>query len=223
MGTIRAFSEVQSALGFVILTPLPDTGSVGDLLVNAATQSFVFQYFPESLSDSQPVNYQKIEIPGASHPLYQWINGGARTISFRATFTSERINPLPVADVTNRYNVDINSAILFLRTFRLPTYDKTALLRARPPQRLAMIASGTALASFPFIPITVVLTDMKVDYKAWHSAGIPRHAEVDLTFEEVVQSAFSGINYADRNDAGYIAAKVAYAAPLQATRRAFSS
>lgn len=218
MGTIRTFATVQSALGFVLLAPIPTTPR--ELAQLALTDTFIFQYFPETINDSQPVDYEKVRIPGASHPLYQWISGGPRVISFRATFTSERIVPIPATDITNKYNVDINGALAVLRSFRHPTYDDTSVVRARPPQRLGLTIPGTFLSAYPFVPVTCVLTDLKVDYKAWHSAGVPRRADVDLTFEEVVQNPFRGINYVDRND--YLPAKLLYSSPASVVRRAFS-
>lgn len=48
-----------------------------------------FQYFPETLSDTKAVNYSRKNIPGGSHPLYQWISGGERIISFTAHFSCD--------------------------------------------------------------------------------------------------------------------------------------
>lgn len=50
---------------------------------------FVFQFWPQQVSDRYQVNYATKQIPGASHPLYQWTGGGGRTVSFDATFVSE--------------------------------------------------------------------------------------------------------------------------------------
>lgn len=45
---------------------------------------FILPFFPESVSDSKSVNWNNIELPGASHPIYQYVNSGERTISFTA-------------------------------------------------------------------------------------------------------------------------------------------
>jgi hypothetical protein len=50
---------------------------------------FVFQFWPNQVSDRYEVNYATKSIPGGSHPLYQWVGGNGRTISFDATFVSE--------------------------------------------------------------------------------------------------------------------------------------
>jgi hypothetical protein len=50
---------------------------------------FVFQFWPQQVTDRYQVNYATKSIPGASHPLYQWTGGGGRTISFDAQFVTE--------------------------------------------------------------------------------------------------------------------------------------
>lgn len=50
---------------------------------------FVFQFWPSQVQDNYEVNYATKQIPGGSHPLYQWVGGNGRTISFDATFVSE--------------------------------------------------------------------------------------------------------------------------------------
>ena len=50
---------------------------------------FVFQFWPQQIQDSYQVNYAAKQIPGASHPIYQWIGGSGRTVSFDANFVSE--------------------------------------------------------------------------------------------------------------------------------------
>lgn len=50
---------------------------------------FVFQFWPQQLQDNYTPNYVSKNIPGASHPLYQWTSGNGRDISFTATFVTE--------------------------------------------------------------------------------------------------------------------------------------
>src|SRR3990172_6961093 len=80
------------------------------------------QYFPESLSDSRAVNYETKEIPGGSHPLYQWVAGGERQLSFTAVFTQEirltKVSPLTGFFLSpEKHSADIKSAIAWLRHF----------------------------------------------------------------------------------------------------------
>lgn len=48
-----------------------------------------FQYWPEDLSVQKNINWEIKNIPGLSHPLYQWISGGSREITFTAIFTRD--------------------------------------------------------------------------------------------------------------------------------------
>lgn len=88
-----------------------------------------FQYFPETIQDTKAVNYAHKEIPGGSLPLYQWVSGGERVISFQAVFSADvDILSDPKAFqtlVTKGYvrrNVDIRTALLWLRRFQMPRY-----------------------------------------------------------------------------------------------------
>ena len=53
------------------------------------SELFVFQFWPSQVTDNYTPNYSTKQIPGASHPLYQWVSGSGRNISFTANFISE--------------------------------------------------------------------------------------------------------------------------------------
>lgn len=55
----------------------------------ALNDVFVFQFWPSQVQDRYQPTYATKGIPGASHPLYQYVGGGGRTISFDATFVAE--------------------------------------------------------------------------------------------------------------------------------------
>lgn len=130
------------------IIPLDDQGRDRNDLARA------FQYFPESISDSKGVNYATKNIPGGSHPLYQFINGTDRTISFTAIFTSDEDPASPdllsalqgglelnVQDVTKmlqprlpnqqttqtgitKHNAPVESAVVWLRSLMYPRYSE---------------------------------------------------------------------------------------------------
>ena len=92
-------------------------------------QNLAFQYFPDTLSDTKAINYSTKDIPGASLPIYQWVSSGARVITFTAQFTtdvdltSSPTIPLRIkAAGLNARNVDIRSAVVWLRGLTLPQY-----------------------------------------------------------------------------------------------------
>lgn len=51
--------------------------------------AIAFQYWPETIQDSRGSEWSPKTIPGGSHPIYQWTNGGERRISFTAMFTTD--------------------------------------------------------------------------------------------------------------------------------------
>lgn len=146
-------SVVNPKRAYLYLTELGPTGSP-ILGAKSGPPMKRLQYYPESISDSKAVNYQTKDIPGASLPLYQWVSGGERTITFTAVFTTDtdhyQANSVtgraasddPVGmDLSKRasaqlghlksngvtdYNIYIPAAITWLRRFMYPSYGPTA-------------------------------------------------------------------------------------------------
>lgn len=95
-----------------ILTPVQDRRYALASLIELDDNGFplvpgehlAFQYYPETLEDGRGVEYITKTPVGGSHPLYQWVHSGARTISFQATFTSE------VAPPSTRIETLLNAA-----------------------------------------------------------------------------------------------------------------
>lgn len=163
---------------------------------------FALQYFPEAISDTKQVNYVQKAIPGGNLPLYQWINGGERTISFTAAFSSDvdlslhdgrTYEALKGQELLDR-NVNVAAAILWLRSFMMPTYDeKTA--RPLPPPRASLSIPGSAIGYTGGVnkwddsphKIRCVMTQCDVEYKAFFPSGTPRLASVSLSFGQIAQ------------------------------------
>lgn len=155
---------------------------------------FVFQYWPESLTDTETPRWAEKEVPGLSHPLYQWTGGQGREISFTAIFTAEvdddtlGANPggslvLPSA----RYTVDINAAVARLKSYIRGTYVQGSVNQAtKPPPRLKLVLEGTSLGG-DVEAINVILKTAPITYEAWFPNGKPRVARAELTFAEVIQ------------------------------------
>jgi hypothetical protein len=173
-----------------------------------------FQYFPETVQDSYSPNWQTREVPGATLPIYEWINGSAREISFTAFFTSD-VDLLAdyatgvgfsfgtVADrlkqqgVQDR-NVDIRAAVLWLRRFLMATYQDQGAVGVplvNPPPRLLLCLpnSGIGLGAgqTQFVgtndQVLSIMTGCDVTYEAFFPTGLPRIASVALTFAQVAQ------------------------------------
>lgn len=130
----------------VIITELDEKGKP----VQNGSTHMSFQYFPETITDTKAVGYQTKDIPGGSLPLYQWMHSGERIISFTSVFTAD-VDLLQDTQLFTklaskghiRRNVDIRSALVWLRRFMLPSYAVGAsggvgVPLARSPRKLLL-------------------------------------------------------------------------------------
>lgn len=196
---------------------------------DSPTSASAFQYFPESLSDSKAVSWQTKEVPGGSLPLYQWTASGERSISFTAQFSTD-VDPFPAVNeagatglsaagdtalaeayktrlksngVADR-NIDVRSAIIWLRQFMLPTYQSGKTL---PPPKLMLYLpkSGIGLAGgstnlLSADSIVCVMTQCEVTWEKFFPSGNVRLASVQLGFAQIPQ--YKGVVQFPQADAG---------------------
>lgn len=179
-----------------------------------------FQYFPETINDNKQTNYENKVIPGLSHPLYQWSNGGERIISFTAIFsrdespTKQELGFLDharsqlrsgwvvgsqgdIGDIGRKLsdprNIDIPSAVSWLRSFVYPLYSNTygtKLARPKPPAKLLLGFPNLRLnthESGSANEVCCIMQQCDVAYEAFFSDGSPRLARVQLQFAETIQ------------------------------------
>lgn len=185
--------------------------------------SLRFQYFPESWSDNKAVNWASKEIPGASLPLYQFVAGGERTISFTAFFTSDvdlhatgrffgsptgtslavtknlvTEQRLSKSGVTRR-NVDVKSALVWLRALLLPSYSTQGNVLnvplTRPPRTLLLTIPNSGIGlmggDFPSLQhdsILCIMNQCDITIEQFWPSGAPRLAQVGLAFVQVAQN-----------------------------------
>jgi len=167
-----------------------------------------FQYWPQSLQDDYQVEYAEHAIPGGSHPLYQWVSGRGRTITFQAVFTSEvntsrlaGTQPFAVAGTTTLANVssaitpsapftvDVAAALSRLRSWMRASYNAGGLLGlTSAPQILTLVIPGTKLNG-KTDSVNVILRSAPITIESWFPDGQIRVATVDLTFSEIIQHA----------------------------------
>lgn len=162
-----------------------------------------FQYFPETLTDSKQGNWQSKEIPGGSLPIYQWVNGGERTLTFTANFSSDVDLDLVTEDrlaglgIRIR-NVDVKSALLWLRSFMFPVYSQQQsnvgtvitmapckLLLSMPNTGIGYLG-GSAVYSDPD-SVLCFMSQCEITIESWWSGGRPRLAAVQLGFTQLAQ------------------------------------
>lgn len=173
------------------------------------SSAVAFQYFPESLSDTKAVSWQAKEVPGGSLPLYQWTGSGERTISFTAQFSTD-IDPFASKALSNKtdaaiyadrmkqqginkYNVDVRSAIAWVRSFMYPKYTSAGTI---PPPKLTLFLpnSGIGMAGgeSQFIDahsMTCVMTQCEVTWDKFFPSGNARLATASLGFAQIPQLA----------------------------------
>jgi hypothetical protein len=173
-----------------------------------------FQYWPDTVSDTKTVNWAAREIPGGSLPIYQWISSGERIVSFTATFTSDMdlASSNASADLGNRLknvgqarrNVDIRSAIAWLRSFMHPTYGsptEVGVPLAIAPQRIKLILPGSGIGVGGAAAVDLndvdeilcVMTQCDVTYESSFPSGLPRVVTVGLAFAQIAQRADVGV------------------------------
>jgi hypothetical protein len=134
-----------------------------------------FQHYPDSIQDSRSTAYQEKNVIGSSHPLYQWVHGSGRTISFEAIFTSDfngntlsggqsgldsfqkaadsvsSIAKNPVIGAASAISpngqkgMDVAAAIAWLRAKTYPLYQAG---RVQAPPKLLLWLENSGLTSF---------------------------------------------------------------------------
>lgn len=168
---------------------------------------FVFQYWPSQIQDSYESEWVTKQIPGGSHPLYQWVSGSGRTISFEAIFTSEvdedssitaqnfGTTAIGAALIPSaRYTVNVAAAINTIQSFQHPKY-KTGGQKSitEPPPRLRLVLPGTRIGrSEGQDDILCFLKSAKITHESAFPSGRPRVATVSLEFIETVQNVAAG-------------------------------
>jgi hypothetical protein len=181
-------------------------------------QELVFQYWPETFEDTYNPEYSPKQVPGGSHPLLQWTGGSSRDITFTAQFTAEVDEPRSLDTVTgarrnaaitsltpsDRYTVDVRGALNRIRSFMLPSYGGSGGLNINsltsPPKKLYLVLEGTRIGGDRDY-ILCVLRSAPITYEACFPSGVPRIAQVSLTFTEIVQhraSQGSSISFVGR-------------------------
>lgn len=179
------------------------------------SSGFRFQYFPETLTDTKAINYSPREALGGNLPIYQWINGGERSISFTALFTTDLEPGEGSTDEVEQYthlqnldskglglrNVDIKGALAYLRSCMMPTYETDKVI-APPVLLLEIPGSGIGVYGGHSSPndtkldsVWCLMTQCDVEFRQFFpQSGLPRIAVATLAFAQVGQAA-GGIEF----------------------------
>ena len=145
------------------------TGYIVDIETNERLE---FQYNPDDIADDKSTDYAAVQIPGMSHPRYQYVSGKPRKIAFKV-----KLFKGPVRDKVH-----------WLRSLLYPEHAGTMLKNA--PHRVLLIFGDL----YPGVECVV----RKVKARYFHMFDrdnlLPQHAEVDLVLEEYVDES---VNYTE--------------------------
>lgn len=152
--------------------------------------AIAFQFWPETVQDGHQGGWNSKSIPGGSHPLYHWTSGEGRPISFTAVFATDTPAPhSPNAGMTGSslglYDLDIRTAISWLRWFRYPHYDEGGAAHA--PVKALLVLPESKIGHDGTDYVVVEMDGCDITYQEFFSSGQPRIAEVALSFHETVQ------------------------------------
>lgn len=155
--------------------------------------AIAFQYWPESVQDTRATGWQSKPVPGGSHPVREWPNGGERQISFVVPFSTDSAPPFDSAidetgvDLAN-HDLDIRVAISWLRWFTYPHYGEDGAQAAHAPPKALLVMPNMKLSHTGADWVLVTVDQCDVTYMECFEDGTPKLAEVSLTFFESVVS-----------------------------------
>jgi hypothetical protein len=157
--------------------------------------SLALQHWPSQITDTEGSTYSNKTIPGGNRPIYQWIAGGERQISFSAIFSRDKRSTLSIADY-GEFNVDIAAAIAWLRALKAPDYKQGSDYPDSPPVMYLIVPNHWLSQTEENEDNLLVKMDQcDVTYRKAFPGGTPRLAEVQLTFTETVQNPVTGVKW----------------------------
>jgi len=148
------------------------------------TRPILFQFFPESISDSRAVNIGEVSMPLIPNPMPTTVSSSPRTISFEALFAQEKwAGEGQDIQLWDKHNFNVGIALQALRSFCYPMGTYTPL-----PQPLMLNLPGTRLgidvAGIRGDTVFCVLKDYNAIRKSFFPDGSIRVASVQLSFQE---------------------------------------
>lgn len=164
--------------------------------MGGSVKELAFQYWPSEISDTREVGWEFRSVPGGSHPIAYWTQGGARVISFTAIFTTDLSHDYGLIDLLQlnvpadiyldkKRNPDLRAAARWLRWYTYPLYDGEGI--PTPPPKLLLVFPGTQMAFDGADDMNAVMTQCDITYLDFFPSGAPRRMEAQLSFTEIVQ------------------------------------
>ena len=198
-GMSGPFMTTQKPAEFVIM-PIDDDGSEDSSIGGKR----ILQYWPPNVDSSDSANWQTQEAFGAPLPFHQWVNGSEHTVNITATFSRDMDGEIKTEVEEDKFNVDIEAAIAWLRMLKTNSYRQIAdigKVSVAPPvlwiympgvvlsvnTRAAQGFGQASVAQGQESGMYCLLTEVGVNRENWFQSGRTRYANVSLSFTETMQ------------------------------------
>ena len=127
-----------------------------------------FKLNPESIEDSKDTEFASIDIPGMSHPRYQYTGGGERVLSFTIYLHKGA-------------GEDVPTAIKLLRSWLYAEYSEGKL--SEPPKKLLIVFGDT------WPDELWLLRSMRITHNRFDKNLNSIYAEIALEFIEYIEES----------------------------------
>jgi Contractile injection system tube protein len=107
----------------------------GVLSVPSKNITKTFQFNPSEMDDDKQINWGTLQIPGASHPAYQYGSGGERLLTFELYLDGDRgrFDRESSGDKPEQQSLSVKSEIRFYQSLLYPTnYDINSFTEVYP-------------------------------------------------------------------------------------------
>lgn len=144
--------------------------AIAGYLVDTETRERLeFQYNPSAISDDKSTAYASIQIPGMSHPRYQFVAGEARRIAFKIEL----------------FKGPVKQKAQWLRSLQYPEHSGTMLKNA--PHKVLFVFGDL------YADLLCIVRSVNIRYFDLFDQEnlLPQRAEIDLALEEVVDESKS--------------------------------
>lgn len=186
--------DLSQKLARVHIIPLAPDGSVDTDIGDKG-----LPFWPETIADTKGAEWASKPIPGGSHPLYQWIQGTERVISFTIILSRDSQDVDPTQERDDVHNVDVAAAIAWLRSMEYPRYEQGGG-SVRPPPLVSLVFPGSEISGVIGVhELLCIMTQCDVEYQKFFNDGTPRHATVQVSFAEVVQDPTGIVQFVGRD------------------------
>lgn len=148
-------------------------------LVNEVTgENRQFQFNPVEIRDSKGTAFERVQVPGLSHPRLQFVAGESRVLSFELEFSG----------VGNTRNV--MDDVKWVQSLQYPNWDQ-GVIKAAPPR--------VTLVFGRLLRIRGVITGVATVYEQWNPA-LTRllKSKVKIDLEEYVPKSVNMHKYLGR-------------------------